>query len=48
MSLAGFVIFGLEQHEAGLAVLAVAVALGLVVHRPLGKDLALIAVGLAS
>jgi hypothetical protein len=47
VSLAGFVVFGLEQHAAGLAVLAVAVALGLVVHRPLGKDLALVAVGLA-
>jgi hypothetical protein len=47
VSVAGFVIFGLEQHSAGLAILALGVALGLVVDRPLGKDLALVGVGLA-
>ncbi len=47
VSAAGFVVFGLEQHPAGLALLAFAVALALVVHRPLGKDLVLVALGLA-
>ena len=46
VSLAGFLIFGLEAREAGYAVLAVAVALALVLDRALGKDLALVAVGL--
>ena len=46
VSLGGFLVFGLELHEAGYAVLAVAVALGLVVHRALGRDLALVVVGL--
>ena len=46
VSLAGLLIFGLDQREAGYAVLAIGVALGLVLERRLGKDLALIAVGL--
>jgi hypothetical protein len=46
VSLGGFLVFGLELREAGYAVLAVAVALGLVVHRALGRDLALVVVGL--
>lgn len=46
VSVAGFLAFGLDQREAGYGVLAVAVALGLVVDRALGKDLALIAFGL--
>jgi hypothetical protein len=46
VSLSGFLMFALEAREAGYGVLAVAVALGLVVHRPLGKDLALIGFGL--
>ena len=46
VSLAGFLLFGLEQRDAGLGVLAVAVALGLVLDRAVGKDLALIAFGL--
>jgi hypothetical protein len=46
VSLGGLLVFGLELREAGYAVLAVAVALGLVVHRALGRDLALVAVGL--
>jgi hypothetical protein len=46
VAVAGFLAFGLEQRPAAYGVLAVAVALGLVEDRPLGKDLALIAVGL--
>ncbi|NMR19750.1 CPBP family intramembrane metalloprotease [Cellulomonas fimi] len=47
VSLAGFVLFALEQRELGYALLAIAVALGLVIDRALGKDLALIGFGLA-
>ena len=36
VSLAGFLVFGLEAREAGYAVLAVAVALGLVPVAPAG------------
>ena len=39
VSVAGFVVFGLEQHSAGLAVLAIAVALGLVVGGTRGGPL---------
>ena len=46
VSLGGFLVFALELREAGYAVLAVAVALGLVVQRALGKDLALVVFGL--
>ena len=46
VSLGGFLLFALELREAGYAVLALAVALGLVVARRLGKDLALIVFGL--
>jgi hypothetical protein len=45
VAVAGFLTFGLEQRPAGFAVLAVAVALGLATDRRLGRDLALIAVG---
>ena len=46
VALGGVLVVALELREAGYAVLAVAVALGLVVQRALGKDLALVVFGL--
>ena len=46
VSAAGFALFGLEARVAGYVVLGVAVVLGLAVGRALGRDLALVALGL--
>ena len=46
MSLSAVLLFGLELKLAGYAVLAVAIGVGFLVNRALGRDLGLIAVGL--
>jgi membrane protease YdiL (CAAX protease family) len=46
LSLSAVLLFGLEWKLAGYAVLAVAIGIGFLVNRALGRDLSLIAIGL--